>query len=143
MVLAAIAALSATFPAAASAGSYRVYSCVAPSDRPAPIADGSYSWQASGRPQAGSVFLTNECAARRGIAARLDGTSAQPLAAGGQVDLHAGTQHLDRRLRPDVERHGGGRASRRSAAPIRPTRPTSAATAPISARSAWWRTTST
>jgi hypothetical protein len=84
IVLAAIVAALGSCPAAASAGSYRVYSCVAPSGGPAPIADGSYGWQASGRAQAGSVFLTNECAAGRGIAARLDGGSAQPLAAGGQ-----------------------------------------------------------
>ena len=83
-VLAAIVAALGSCPAAASAGTYRVYSCVAPSGGPAPIADGGYGWQASGRPQAGSVFLTNECGAGHGIAGRLDGASAQPLAAGGQ-----------------------------------------------------------
>jgi hypothetical protein len=84
MVLAAVAAALAITPAVASAGSYRVYSCVAPSGGPAPAGDNAYGWQPSGRPQAGSLFLTNECAARRGLAARLDGGSAQPLGAGGQ-----------------------------------------------------------
>jgi hypothetical protein len=83
-VLAAVAAAFATCAGGASAGSYRVYSCVAPSGGPAPVADGSYGWQASGRPQAGSLFLTNECAAGHGLAARLDGTNAEPLGAGGQ-----------------------------------------------------------
>jgi hypothetical protein len=83
-VLAAVAAAFATCAAGASAGSYRVYSCVAPSGGPAPVADGSFGWQASGRPQAGSLFLTNECHAGHGLTARLDGANAQPLGAGGQ-----------------------------------------------------------
>jgi hypothetical protein len=143
MVLAAIAALSATFPAAASAGSYRVYSCVAPSGGPAPIAGGSYGWQASGRLQAGSVFLTNECAARRGIAARLDGASAQPLAAGGQWTFtpapNTSIAGFDLTWSGTAAAGGESTISRSDQAD----RPTSAATAPISARSTWWRTTST
>jgi hypothetical protein len=81
IVLAALAAVLGTYPAAASAGSYRVYSCVAPSGAAAPIGDSSYGWQASGRPGTTSVFLTNDCGARRGIAAVLQ--SAQPYGAGG------------------------------------------------------------
>ena len=49
MVLAAIAAALGSCPAGASAGSYRVYSCVAPSGGPAPVGDGGYGWQPSGR----------------------------------------------------------------------------------------------
>ncbi|HEX6743090.1 MAG TPA: hypothetical protein VF087_02730 [Solirubrobacteraceae bacterium] len=81
-VLAAIAAVLATFPAPASAGAYRVYSCVAPSGGPAPVADGGYGWQPSGRTGTTSLSLANECGAGRGIAAVLQ--SAQPYGAGGQ-----------------------------------------------------------
>src|SRR5256885_1321209 len=82
MVLAAVAGALATAAAAASAGSYRVYSCVAPSGAPAPIGDSSYGWQPSGRQGTTSLVLTNDCDTGRGIAAVLQ--SAQPYGAGGQ-----------------------------------------------------------
>jgi hypothetical protein len=83
IVLAALAAPLA-IPSVASAGTYRVYSCVSPRGGAAPVGDASYGWQPSGRPQSGSVFLVNECPSGRGLTGRLDGGSAQPLGAGGQ-----------------------------------------------------------
>ena len=68
----------------ASAGTYRVYSCVGPDGRPAPIGDTSYGWQPSPRPQAGTLFLTNDCASGRGLNGRLAAPNAVPLGAGGQ-----------------------------------------------------------
>ena len=82
IVLAALAAALAMSPAAASAGSYRVYSCVAPSGGAAPVGDSAYGWQPSGRPGTTSLSLANGCAAGQGIAAVLQ--SAQPYGAGGQ-----------------------------------------------------------
>jgi hypothetical protein len=82
LVLAALAAPLALAPAVASAGSYRVYSCVAPSGGAAPVGDASYGWQPSARPGTTSLSLANGCAARQGIAAVLQ--SAQPYGAGGQ-----------------------------------------------------------
>ena len=81
-VLAASAAALAGCPTAASAGSYRVYSCVAPSGGSAPVGDGSYGWQPSGRSGTTSLSLTNDCGAGHGLAAVLQ--SAQPYGAGGQ-----------------------------------------------------------
>jgi hypothetical protein len=80
-LLAVVAAL-ALHAAVASAGTYRVYSCVSPAGRPAPVGDSSYGWQPSGRPGTTSVVLTNGCGAGHGIAAVLQ--SAQPYGAGGQ-----------------------------------------------------------
>jgi hypothetical protein len=82
IVLAALAAALGSCPAVASAGTYRVYSCVAPSGGSAPVGDASYGWQPSGRPGTTSVVLTNECAAGHGLVAALQG--AQPYGAGGQ-----------------------------------------------------------
>jgi len=82
IVLAAIVAALGSCPAAASAGSYRVYSCVAPSGGAAPIGDGSYGWQPSARAGTTSLSLANECGSGHGIAAVLQ--SAQPYGAGGQ-----------------------------------------------------------
>jgi hypothetical protein len=84
IVLAALAAPLAIQPAVASAGTYRVYSCVSPSGAAAPVGDSSYGWQASARPGTNFVFLTDECAAGHGINARLAAPSAQPRGAGGQ-----------------------------------------------------------
>jgi hypothetical protein len=70
--------------AAASAGSYRVYSCVNPSGGTAPVGDGSYGWQPSARQGTTNIALTNECGAGRGLVGRLPGSSAQALGAGGQ-----------------------------------------------------------
>ena len=82
IVLAAIVAALGSCPAAASAGGYRVYSCVAPSGGAAPIGDGSYGWQPSARAGTTSLSLANECGSGHGIAAVLQ--SAQPYGAGGQ-----------------------------------------------------------
>lgn len=82
IVPAALAAALAGCPAAASAGSYRVYSCVAPSGATAPIGDGGYGWQPSARSGTTSLSLTNGCGSGQGIAAAL--TGAQPYGAGGQ-----------------------------------------------------------
>jgi hypothetical protein len=82
IVLAAIVAALGSCPAAASAGSYRVYSCVAPSGGPAPLGDSSYGWQPSARAGTTSLSLTNGCGAGHGMAAVLQ--SAQPYGAGGQ-----------------------------------------------------------
>jgi hypothetical protein len=84
MILAGVAAAFATCPGAASAGAYRVYSCVAPSGAPAPVGDTSYGWQPSPRAQAGSLFLVNNCASGQGLSARLAAPGAVPLGAGGQ-----------------------------------------------------------
>jgi hypothetical protein len=84
IVLAAVAAALGIAPGIASAGSYRVYSCVAPSGGPAPAGDSSYGWQPSARPGTQSLSLTNECGAGHGIVGRLLGSSGQPLGAGGQ-----------------------------------------------------------
>jgi hypothetical protein len=59
IVLAAIVAALGSCPASASAGSYRVYSCVAPSGGAAPIGDGSYGWQPSARAGTTSLSLAN------------------------------------------------------------------------------------
>jgi hypothetical protein len=82
IVLAALAAPLAISPAPASAGAYRVYSCVAPSGGAAPVGDASYGWQSSARSGTTSLSLTNGCAGGQGLAAVLQ--SAQPYGAGGQ-----------------------------------------------------------
>jgi hypothetical protein len=82
IVLAALAAPLAISPAMAAAGTYRVYSCVAPSGGAAPVGDSSYGWQPSGRSGTTSLSLANGCAGSQGIAAVLQ--SAQPYGAGGQ-----------------------------------------------------------
>jgi hypothetical protein len=82
MLLAAFGAVLIGHVGVAAAGTYRVYSCVGPDGRAAPVGDSSYGWQPSGRPGTASVFLTNDCAAGRGLAARLAGD--QPYGAGGQ-----------------------------------------------------------
>jgi hypothetical protein len=83
IVLAALAAPLA-IPPVASAGTYRVYSCVAPSGAPAPIGDGGYGWQPSPRAQAGTLFLVNDCPSGRGLVGRLSAPGNVPLGAGGQ-----------------------------------------------------------
>jgi hypothetical protein len=84
IVLAALAAALGSCPAVASAGTYRVYSCVAPSGAAAPVGDASYGWQPSPRAQAASLFLINSCASGQGLTARLAAPDAEPLGAGGQ-----------------------------------------------------------
>ena len=79
IVLAALAAPLAIPPALASAGTYRVYSCVGPSGGSAPVGDGSYGWQPSARQGTTNISLTNECGAGRGLVGRLPGSSAQAL----------------------------------------------------------------
>jgi hypothetical protein len=82
MLVAAVVAVLTTHAAAALAGTYRVYSCVGPDGQPAPIGDSSYGWQPSGRAGITFLYLTDECGAGHGIAARLAGN--QPYGAGGQ-----------------------------------------------------------
>jgi hypothetical protein len=82
IVLAAFVAALVGHVGVASAGTYRVYTCVGPNGRAAPVGDASYGWQASGRPGTTSVFLTNDCNAGHGINASLQGN--QPYGAGGQ-----------------------------------------------------------
>jgi hypothetical protein len=65
-----------------ASGTYRVYSCVAPNGRAAPVGDSSYGWQPSGRQGTTNVFLTNDCNAGHGMNASLQGN--QPYGAGGQ-----------------------------------------------------------
>jgi hypothetical protein len=81
-LLAALAAALIGHVGVASAGTYRVYSCVGPDGRAAPVGDSSYGWQPSGRAGTTNVVLTNDCAAGHGINASLQGS--QPLGAGGQ-----------------------------------------------------------
>jgi hypothetical protein len=84
-LLAALAAALMGHVGVASAGTYRVYSCVGPDGRPAPVGDSSYGWQPSLRAGTSFAFLTDDCGTGHGINARLSGSqSAQPLGAGAQ-----------------------------------------------------------
>jgi hypothetical protein len=82
MMLAALLAALIGHVGVASAGTYRVYSCVGPDGRPAPIGDSSYGWQPSPRAGTTNVFLTNDCGAGHGMNGSLQGN--QPYGAGGQ-----------------------------------------------------------
>ena len=79
-----MAAALSMHAAVASAGTYRVYSCVAPSGGAAPVGDSSYGWQPSPRAQAASLSLVNSCASGQGLTARLAAPGSVPLGAGGQ-----------------------------------------------------------
>jgi hypothetical protein len=82
MLVAALVAAGIGHAGVAQAGTYRVYSCVGPDGRAAPVGDASYGWQPSARAGTTNVFLTNDCNADHGINASLQGN--QPYGAGGQ-----------------------------------------------------------
>ena len=84
MMLAALAAALMGHVGVASAGTYRVYSCVGPDGRPAPIGDSTYGWQPSPREHAETLFLINSCGSGQGLTGRLAAPNNVPPGAGGQ-----------------------------------------------------------